>query len=229
MALDLLGMLGSDDMEEGMGDLALVDIEVEKAFARSLEEDTITLDEILENAPWNQLEVESETQYDAFKFFVNLPIDDWEPEHITKFRPDIESDTADWWSKEFDWKERRMAYVKYQEWLRRKQDEIKHQEGISDFRDTQVSLLRSSSKATVNLINKLTQRIEELDPSEIKATDIPKFVSAVSEFIEMTTDTQAKLLTLNELLALYADDLDAQAIREHINQAGDTKLKPNAK
>lgn len=59
------------------------------------------------------------------------------------------------------------------------------------------------------------KRIQELDPSEIKSTDIPKYVTAVSQFIDMTTEAQARFLTLNELLCLYEDEIDSKAIREH--------------
>jgi hypothetical protein len=226
MAVDLLNMMSDGEIEEEFNSSVLTNIEIDKIFERSLQEDTYTMEEILENAPWNQHGDEDDEQYDAFKYYVNLAIDEWEPTAISKFN--IDATHAENWAQEFQWQQRRMAYIQYQEWLRRKTEEVKHQDSIADFRDTQHSLLTTSSKATINLIAKLAARIETLDPDEIKAADIPKFVSAVSQFIDMTTEANAKFLTINELLALYEDDLDAKSIRDHINQASVTEIKPNA-
>jgi len=61
-----------------------------------------------------------------------------------------------------------------------------------------------------------------------KSTDIPKYVTAVSQFIDMTSEAQARFLTLNELLALYEDDIDARAIREHMTFTEKERLEKNA-
>lgn len=218
MALDIFGLMGDDDLEDELINAAFVDVEIDKAFERSLVEETITVEDLLSLAPWNQLEIESDAEYDAFKYYINLAIDEWDAGDIKKF-VDISDVEANRLLAAYDWKSRRLAHIKYQEWLRRKESEIAHKEEIGAFRDTQANLLKTASSATLSLIDKLSRRINLLEPDEIKAADIPKFVSAVSAFIDMTTDAQAKFLTVNELLALYEDDLDAKQVREHINQA----------
>lgn len=225
MTIDLLAMLGNDDLEEEL--VPFIDIEFDKDFERALMEDTLSFEELMQSAPWQKLEEETDLQYEAFKYFVNLDIDDWDVDSILKFANFTLSEVNQW-STSFSWNSRRMSYVKSQEWLRRKRKELEHKDGISDFRDTQADLLQTASKATLSLIGKLAQRINELDPSEIKSTDIPKYVTAVSQFIDMTSEAQARFLTLNELLALYEDDIDARAIREHMTFAEKERLEKNA-
>lgn len=227
MSFDLLNMMGDDDLEDELINSAFVNVEIDKAFERSLQEDNISIEELLSQAPWNQLEIENEDEYDAFKYYINLSIDEWEPTDIKRFI-DVSDEDCERMLNAFDWKSRRLAFIKYQEWLRRKESEIAHKEQISAFRDTQADLLKTASSATLSLIGKLSQRINALEPEEIKAADIPRFVSAVSDFIDMTTDAQAKFLTVNELLALYEDDLDAAQVREHINQAKATSTHGKA-
>lgn len=225
MTIDLLGMLSNDDLENEL--VPFIDIEFDKDFERALAEDTLSFEELMQSAPWQQLENETDLQYEAFKYFVNLEIDDWDTEGVLRFANFTKAEVNQW-SVAFQWNSRRMSYVKSQEWLRRKRKELEHKDGISDFRDTQADLLQTASKATLSLIGKLAQRINELDPSEIKSTDIPKYVTAVSQFIDMTSEAQARFLTLNELLALYEDDIDARAIREHMTFAEKERLEKNA-
>jgi len=224
MTIDLLSMMSNGDMEEEF--VPFIDIEIDKDFERALNEDTLSFEELMESAPWQQLEGETDLQYEAFKYFVNLQIDDWEVESVMSFA-NYDLPSLRRWSIDFVWNTRRMSYVKSQEWLRRKKKELEHKEGISDFRDTQANLLKTASDATLSLIGKLAQRIQELDPSEIKSTDIPKYVTAVSQFIDMTTEAQARFLTLNELLCLYEDEIDSKAIREHMTFAEKERLEKN--
>lgn len=228
MTIDLLSMMNDDDLENEFGQAldVLTDIEIEKGFSRTLNEDNASVLDIIDNAPWNQLENESNLQYDAFKYYVNLSVDEWDPTDIQKFI-DVPKTEITAWSKQFEWGERRLAYMKYREWLRRKQDEISHQHNIGDFRDTQSNLLKQASGATLTLIGKLSERIQTLDPNEIKAPDIPKFVSAVSQFVDITTEAQAKFLAINELLALYEDEIDSKAVRDHINYSKQSEVKPS--
>ncbi len=225
MTTDLLNLMGDGKEYFDKIDFneLMVDIEIDKIFERSLQEDTLTVEEVMESAPWKQLEEESELQYDTFKYYINLNIDEWQAIDVLCFI-DIDEANAIEWSEEFQWKERRLAYLKYQEWLRRKKSELKHTEDIEEFRDSQAELLKSAGGATLNLISKLALRIEDLDPNEIKATDIPKFVSAISSFLDMTADAQARFLSVNELLALYENDLDADVIRQHVLLSEQGKL-----
>lgn len=213
--------------EEIIGD-ELSDIEIDKLFERSLQEDAISLEDIRDNAPWNRLSEEGDTAYDAFKYYVNLEIDDWEPESILRF-VELPDDDVDWWAKEFDWKERRMAYLKYQEWIRRRKAEMKQIENIEDFRDNQAELLKTSSRAAASLVSKLEERISQIEPEEIKVADIPKFISSLSTFLDMASDFEARFNTVNELLALYEDELNSHAIKAHINHNEKEKLTTNGK
>ena len=63
----------------------MVDIEIDKIFERSLQEDTLTVEEVMESAPWKQLEEESELQYDTFKYYINLNIDEWQAIDVLRF------------------------------------------------------------------------------------------------------------------------------------------------
>lgn len=223
MEENILELLEGIDLDS-LGEIN--DIEIDTRFDRSLAEDDI--DSIVELSPWNQLKSESDKQFKAFKYFIALAIDEWEPTEISKFVK-IDEEEIETWSREYSWKSRRLAHLKYQEWLKRKKEELEHIDSIAKFRNTQINLLQNTGNATINLIEKLGQRINELDPSEIKATDIPKFVTAVAQFIDLSTEAEARALTLNELLALYQDELDSQTIRKHINLAHGMVLRENGK
>jgi len=143
MTIDLLAMLGNDDLEDEL--VPFVDIEFDKDFERALAEDTLSFEELMKSAPWQKLEDETDLQYEAFKYFVNLEIDDWDVDSVLKFANFTVAEVNQW-SAAFRWNSRRMSYVKSQEWLRRKRKELEHKDGISDFRDTQADLLQTASK-----------------------------------------------------------------------------------
>lgn len=223
MSEDVLNMIEAIDLDLLTN---INEIEIDSTFERSLQEDNI--DSILDVAPWKQLDTEADEQYDAFKYFIALRIDEWEPRDAQRF-VETSEDLLLAWSRLYKWKARRLAYLKYQEWLKRKQEELEHIDRIAKFRNTQLNLLQNTGNATIKLIEKLGQRINELDPSEIKATDIPKFVTAVAQFVDLSSEAEARALTLNELLALYQDELDSNTIRNHINQTKETVLATDVK
>lgn len=219
----LRGFTDKDFFEKiELGDFA--SIEIDKNFERSLEEDVISIDYIKEHAPWNRLSDESDEEYEAFTYFVNLTIDNWNVESVLSY---IVIEDVKRLAVKHQWRERRFAFLKYQEWLRRRKSEVKQVEDIQDFRDNQAEVLKDSSNAAIKLISKLNKRIELLQPDEIKAADIPKFVSALSSFIEMSTNAEARLMTINELLALYESEIDSNTITEHVRLVEKGKMNAN--
>lgn len=191
-----------------------IDVSIEPVFLQALSEDNVEMEALLAIAPWNKLDTESEEEYAAFKAYVGLSVDVWKPEAIVAFF-DIDRNDAKKLYKRLNWAARRMALLKYLEWERRREEEKKQVVNIRAFRDNQATLLRQSSMAAITLVQKLQERIAKLDSEDIKVSDIPKYVSSLSTFLTMAADAEARMTTINELLAIYEDEIQMNQIDDY--------------
>lgn len=191
-------------------------------FLALLENDSMTVEWIKENAAWKQLPQESDIMYLAFRYYIDLPFDKWGYEDAFDTfvahtnRNDFVLNEYQAMYEGNQWLERRMAFMRYTEWIKRKNDELTQLQSISNFRNNQASLLSEASNASVVLVRKLAERIESLDPNEIKPSAIPGFISAISSFVSLASDAEARVLSVSQLLELFADELDDQILKKHL-------------
>jgi len=203
LKLDVIEKLNIED--------GLLDLEYDAHFQQMLDADQITPKWVEENAIWMQLEGESDEAYEAFKKFVALPIDKWD----VKFLP--QTSNAQHYSFTFHWTKRRLLYLKYKEWLDKRRSELEHLEAISLYRDNQAKVLKSTTHSALTLIEKLRDRIDSIEPDDIDPRSIPQFISALSTFLELSADAEARALAVDSLLKLHAEDLSSLNLREHIS------------
>ena len=95
-------------------------------------------------------------------------------------------------------------------------------------RNNQASLLYNISIATVKLVEKLAERIEYIDAEEIRVTDIPKFISALSNFIGIAADAEARILSISGLLAVLEDQIDRKIFQDNLFYIGHVQHKSQA-
>src|SRR5690606_25266826 len=94
-------------------------------------------------------------------------------------------------------------------------------------------MLNRISKAASSLVDKIAKKIELIDPDEISVRDIPSFVSSISNFLNIASDAEARILAVSELLAIYEDELNIGRLREHVYGTNlgidnvDVELLPN--
>ncbi len=202
LKLDVIKKL---DIEDGF-----LDLEYDAHFQQMLDADQITPKWVEENAIWMQLEGESDEAYEAFKKFVALPIDKWEVRFVAV-------SNAQHYSLAFHWTKRRLLYLKYKEWLDKRRSELEHLDAISLYRDNQARVLKSTTHSALTLIEKLRDRIDSIEPDDIDPRSIPQFISALSTFLELSADAEARALAVDSLLKLHAEDLSSLNLREHIS------------
>lgn len=206
MKLDL-DVINELEIEDGF-----LDIEYEQNFQTLLNEDKIDAKWVKDNGIWMQLEGESDAAYAAFKEYTALSIDKWSADNLPKYKKElIES-----YIEKHYWKQRRLLYLKYKEWFDKRKSELEHLEAISLYRDTQAKVLRSTAKSSLQLIDKLQKRIETIDPEDIDPRNIPQFISAISTFVGLAADAEARALAVDSLLKLHAEDLSSLNLAEHM-------------
>lgn len=192
-----------------------LDLTYDEHFQSLLNEDTITPEWLLENAIWAQLEEEDEYHFDFFKAYLKLPIDKWKPDDIMYYVIEMPPTIIDI-AEQFNWKKRRLLYLKYTEWYQRKKEELDHLESISKFRNTTVKAVGLVSVAALTLIDKLQQKIALVRVEELKTRDIPALVSAAKTLMELSADTEARALAVDKLMQMFAEEMDASLLKEHM-------------
>lgn len=185
-------------------ELGLTEVEYGYTFIQSLEEGNITPEWIEENAIWLQYDDESDDDYQLFRNYVSKAIDDW------SFAPHTEI------AKKNYWKNRRLAYLKYKEWLQRRKEEIAQLDAINQFRINEVEILSQTSKSVLTLVEKLQKKIETVDIEEIATRDIPSFINSLAKFSEMASDARARALAVDKLLQLHEEEMDAALLRQTV-------------
>lgn len=195
------------EIEDGFMELTY-----EQDFADMLEHDEITPEWIEQNAIWLQLESEDDEAYNLFKKYAALPIDKW---NVSNLR-NIDVKILEHYYETYHWKKRRLLYLKYQDWFERKRQEMEHLSSIALYRKNQALILQNTSQSALTLISKLQEKIDTIDPDEIKVANIPSFISALSTFVSLAADAEARALAVDKLLTLYADELNAIDLKEHL-------------
>lgn len=204
------------DIEDGLADLTY-----EQHFESMLSDDTITPEWVENNAIWRQLKNEPEEAYEMFRKFASLPIDKWEPWQVTGY----DTTTVTAYMNAFAWKKRRLLYLKYTEWLAKKKSELEHFEAISNYRDTQAKVLKSTARSSLLLIERLQERIENMSAEDIDPRNIPQFISALGNFVGLAADAEARALAVDKLMRLHAEDLSSLDLNTHIAQLNANREK----
>jgi hypothetical protein len=189
----------------------LLDVEYDEHFQSMLDSDQITPKWVEENAIWMRMAEESEEAYSLFTKYVALPIDKW------SFK-DLHDDDVkvQHYMNIYHWRKRRLLYLKYKEWFEKRKSELEHLEAISLYRDTQAKVLKSTTESALTLIQKLQKRIDTMDAEDIDPRNIPQFISALSTFVGLASDAEARALAVDSLLKLHAEELSSLNLSEHM-------------
>ena len=181
-------------------------------FYDHLNADTLTVEWVEENALWLQFDDEADEEYELFLHYVNLPIDKWAVKDMyVSYDGDLSALMTD-----NMWKERRMMYLKFQEWLQRRKDEFAQLDEIALFKKNESEILAHTSSSVLTLVRKLQQKIESVDIDDINTRDIPSFIGALAKFQEMASDARARALAVDKLLQLHNEEIDAQLLRQTV-------------
>jgi hypothetical protein len=138
MQIKDLDVIKKLEIEDGLTDLTY-----ENEFDAMLTDDTITPEWVENNAIWRQLKGEPDDAYEAFRKYASLPIDKWEPWQVGGY----DKTTIAAYINAYAWKKRRLLYLKYTEWLSKRRSELEHFEAISNYRDTQSRVLKSTARS----------------------------------------------------------------------------------
>ncbi len=189
----------------------LLDVEYDEHFQSMLDSDQITPKWVEENAIWMRMAEESEEAYSLFTKYVALPIDKW------SFK-DLHDDDVkvQHYMNIYHWRKRRLLYLKYKEWFEKRKSELEHLEAISLYRDTQAKVLKSTTESALTLIQKLQKRIDTMDAEDIDPRNIPQFISALSTFVGLASDAEARALAVDSLLKLHAEELSSLNLSVHM-------------
>lgn len=207
----LLTKKDEDLLKEAGKELGLTEVTHGIEFYDRLKNDTLTPEWISNNALWLQFEDESDEEYEQFRFFVAQAIDDW-----------LITDTG--LAERNLWRERRMMYLKYKEWLERRKAELEQLDDINEFQQNEAAILSHTSSSLLTLLDKLEQRINDIEPEDINVRDIPTFINAVSKFSELTADARARALAVDKLLKLHEEEMEAALLRQTIEQIGEANI-----
>lgn len=191
----------------------LFELDYEDEFLERLQDDSITAEWLEENAIWLQLENESDEAYSAFKKFLALPIDKWA---LTAIRGHNKEDVEGYY-KLYYWKKRRLFYIKYLDWYERKRQEMEHLNSIAMYRVNQAKILQNTSNSALTLIEKIQKRIDDIDPDEIKVSNIPQFINSLGTFVNLAADAEARALAVDKLLQIHAEELVALDLKQHLD------------
>lgn len=189
----------------------------EEHFLSLLSNDEITPQWLEENAIWMQDEGETEDEYALFRQYLALPIDKWEVSDI------INDKAGQMLAEDKIWKQRRLLYLKYTEWFSRKQEEMAHLESIAKFRSVSADIMSAATNSSLTLVNKLKERIDTIDVDDIKARDIPSFIAALNNFVNIAADAQARTLAVDRLLQMFEEEINAADLKEHMRYVQSVK------
>lgn len=220
--ISLMKQVGTDVLESPP--VELESLEYDLSFERALEEDNIDVEEVKKNAPWLKQPGEQDDEYWWFKQYVNLAINEWEYENLA-LSLDVDVTILSVVAERNNWKKRRFAYISYQEWLRRRKDEIEQLEQIDKFRLSQAKIVHRTTDSASILIEKLHQKINGLTVDNIKVSEIPSFIKAVADLTKLSAESEARALAVARLLDLYGDEMDFEGIQQHIKLSEKDGLK----
>lgn len=216
MELKDLNIIKELEIESGF-----LDIEYEEHFQSMLDSDQITPQWVEKNAIWMQIKNEPDEAYEAFKKYTALPIDKWAAKDLAGY----DSKTISHYIESYQWRKRRLLYLKYKEWFDKRKSELEHLQAISLYRDTQARVLKSTTQSALALVEKLQQRIDSMDADDIDPRNIPQFISALSTFVDLASDAEARALAVDSLLRLHAEELSSLHLSEHMAQMQSDKEK----
>jgi len=172
-------------------------------------------DEILANS-WDRQEEESAAAYAAFCIYRDLgasrSVDSaaaasrqatGKPQANKKNRaPDV------WfsWSSRFQWVARARAYDVYLEQRARGLREAEHMKELEQYRDQARKGAATLWIARNKLMERLTRRLDNINPDQIDVEKLPSFMRAVAYVTEVALNTQAEAIGVRQLETLLDDE-----------------------
>lgn len=231
-AKDITDFLDADYLEELEYELVREEaipestflVDIDKELQEQLDGDMVSPEWIRDFAPWKQQPNESNDEYYLFTFFCGLPVNKWD--YKDAYMAYLRSSDEKYDDSMLDlfvevaeskmWLIRRSSYMAYVDWVNRKREEIEQLNAIANFRNNQASMLNKISKAAASLVDKISKKIELVDPDEISVRDIPAFINSLSSFLNIASDAEARILAVSELLDKFEDELQADRLREHV-------------
>ena len=152
-------------------------------------------------APWARRPTETSRMFSAFASYRNLPPT---VRSLAKVAEElgVSSTYVERLSRQHRWVERATAFDDEQD-VQRRGRLLAHRE------EAEKHYLRVSSTA----LEKISQRLEDLDPADIRVSDVPRLLSAILEIQQMllpppTETRQPGLMTATQIrLQLRAEDL----------------------
>ena len=203
----------------------LNDVELPKEFAYQMDKEEGPDDlYIMKEAPWLQMDNEDNDEYVLFKFYLGQPNAYWDIQRVYDSAV-IEGDIDDlplfgvteWQdiSEKHNWYVRRYSFIRYKEFMQRKRDESFQLEMLREFRNTQAQITSEAAVAAYSLLGKVTSRIDNLLPEEIDVKQLPNFLRAVSEILEVAADAEARVLSIGALMDMYSEEIDDKIVQKH--------------
>ncbi len=155
---------------------------------------------------WDQREGESPKAYQAFCAYRDMGAD----RSIVKAHRRLSQTDAgraprhwDVWAFENDWKTRAAAYDTHLELIARQVREEEHRTEVRAYRERARKSAAALSELTLVALQKASARLIALDPSEIKAGDLPHFLRAAAQIMDTSLNAEAEAVGVRELENIF--------------------------
>lgn len=206
-------------------DLEVIETQLPVPFINELQSTHGPSSEYLENeAPWIKLKGETDDEYQLYLTYQSMPIHIWNMKKVFQ-EFDVYFNSGSLRRLAFNkfkavayknqWAIRRYAYHLYIDWLDSNNEMHKQLNLIAEYRKNQGIITKKATEASILLMDKVMDRIKDIgvihedgvSKDNIRIQDLPKFLGAVKDIVNMSADAEARLLSINVLLELHAKEI----------------------
>jgi len=110
------------------------------------------------------------------------------------------------WSTDYDWRLRAEAYDRYLDIVSRHEGEREHVDQLADYRARSLEFAKQAQESARKMMEKINKRLAALEPEEITAGLIPKYIQSVAVLFDKAAEAEARALAVDRIL----EELDAQ-------------------
>ena len=166
--------------------------------------------------PWERLPKETTFAFHAFTRFRDLPaarrtlLAAYRQETGKKEARQPSGLWTDWCSRNH-WKDRAAEYDAYLDKLAREKAEKAHLEELDGYRARQRQLAAAATGLSILMLKKVKERVETLEPEDIKVHLSPTFLRAATGAAQMATNAEAEALGIEDLLKQLDDEQRSDA------------------